>query len=485
MAVLWFAVWLVLFGGGGRPAAGQDALASVGEPQRVDLVAVGDLMVHETQLKTHWVASANAYLFDDDFRFITPYLQLADLAIGNLETVFAGPEKKYSGYPYFNTPDTFAEALARAGFDVLTVANNHALDMGVPGAIRTVEIIRKNGMAVIGGRARPEEDPLLIKEVRGVKVGLLGLSYETGPRGTARTLNGTVMPAAALELLETFRPYKLAEDLPLIEAKVRRLREKGAELIVVVLHWGEEYGKAPTAGQRLMAQHLASAGVDLVFGHHPHVVQKVELLPRPDDGRMLVAWSLGNFISNQRYEFLKRRDTEDGLLMRVVMERDGPGRPWRFAQIGAVPLWVHRHLRAGTWHYHILPLVEALANEAAFGLDTPDSRWRARNSWEQTMAVLGPGSATVPIHPPLPLASFSLLTAVVPPSAAPAAPATPAVPAVPPASSSVSSASPSPSSPSSCSPSPAAPTARPRRSTAPLPAASSAPSSALASPRRP
>ncbi len=389
--------------------ASQASQPSAPAPQRVEIVAVGDCMVHETQLKTHWVASANAYLFDDDFRFITPYLQPADLAIGNLETVFGGTAKKYSGYPYFNTPDTFAEALARAGFDVLTVANNHALDMGVEGARRTVEVVRKNGMEVIGGRARPDEDPLVIKEVRGVKVGLMGYSYETGPRGAARTLNGSTMPPAALELLETFRPYQLAEDLPLMTAKVRRLREKGAELIVVILHWGQEYGKTPTVGQRLMAQHLASAGVDLVFGHHPHVVQKVELLPRPDGGRMLVAWSLGNFISNQRYEFLKRRDTEDGLLMRVVMERDGPGRPWRFAQIGAVPLWVHRHLRAGTWRYHILPLVDALANEAAFGLDTADSRWRAKNSWEQTMAVLGPGSASVPIHPPLPVGAFDLL----------------------------------------------------------------------------
>ncbi|NLI79431.1 MAG: CapA family protein [Candidatus Riflebacteria bacterium] len=379
-------------------------------PQRVDLVAVGDIMVHETQLKTHYVASGDTYLFDDDFRFIRPWLQSADLAIGNLETVFGGTAKKYSGYPFFNTPDTLAEALARAGFDVLTVANNHALDMGVEGAKRTVEVVRRNGMDVIGGRARPEDDPLVVREVRGVRVGLLGLTYETGSRGSARTLNGTAMPPAALSLLETFRPFRLAEDLPGIEGKVKRLRDKGAELVVAVLHWGEEYGKQPTAGQRLMVSHLASAGVDLVFGHHAHVVQKVEVLPRPDGGRMLVAWSLGNFLSNQRYEFLQRRDTEDGLLMQVTVERATRGTPWRFTRIGAVPLWVHRHQRAGTWRYHILPLANALADEVAFGLDTADGRWRARNSWEQTLKVLGPGSASVPIAPPLPEGVFDLLT---------------------------------------------------------------------------
>ncbi len=393
-----------------RQTAASPAVVSRGvAPQRVDLAAVGDIMVHETQLKAHYIASGDTYLFDDDFRFIRPYLQGADLAIGNLETVFGGTAKKYSGYPFFNTPDTLAEALARAGFDVLTVANNHALDMGVDGAKRTVEVIRKNGMDVIGGRARPEDDPLVVREVRGVRVGLLGLTYETGSRGASRTLNGTAMPPAALSLLETFRPFRLVEDLPGIEGKVKRLRDKGAELVVAVLHWGEEYGKQPTAGQRLMASHLASAGVDLVFGHHAHVVQKVELLSRPDGGRMLVAWSLGNFLSNQRYEFLQRRDTEDGLLMQVTVERAAPAAPWRFTRIGAVPLWVHRHQREGTWRYHILPLANALASEAAFGLDTPDGKWRAKNSWEQTMKVLGPGSAAVPIAPPLPETAFDLL----------------------------------------------------------------------------
>ncbi len=374
---------------------------------RLEIVAVGDIMVHESQLKAHWDGKAEAYLFDDDFRFVHPHLRPADLTIGNFETTLAGPSRKYSGYPFFNTPDTLVPALASAGFDVLLTANNHSLDTGISGLIRTAQVVPAGGIRIVGTREKQGLEGILVQDFNGVRVGITGYSYETAMHGKSRTLNGSTLPASAGPLLDSFRPYDLEADLPGMEERVRLMRAKGAELVVFFFHWGDEYGKSPLPYQRELARRLASAGADIIFGSHPHVLQTVEMLA-PEPGRQtLVAYSLGNFLSNQRYEFLQRRDTEDGLILKVTVERDGPGKPWRFVRVGAVPTWVFRFRnRFGKWFYRILPLPEALSDPAYFGADDPKDLWRVKNSWEQSSKVLAKCSGTVSIEKPLPLELF-------------------------------------------------------------------------------
>jgi poly-gamma-glutamate synthesis protein (capsule biosynthesis protein) len=373
------------------------------------ICAVGDIMVHETQLKNHYSTQRGEYYFHPDFRFIWPHIKSADLALGNLETTFFGPGKKYSGYPRFNTPDTLAEALASAGFDILATTNNHALDTGIAGLKRTREVCLRHGLKVVGTRLEPGKDLGEIVTVNGHSVGLAAFSYETSPHQGARTLNASVMPPGAVDLIDTFRPGLLAQDLPRLEARARYLREQGAKLVIFFLHWGEEYGKKPLAHQRLIAQHLASAGVDIIFGSHPHVVQTAEFIPVGSQGRRtLVVYSLGNFISNQRYEFLNRRDTEDGLMVKTTLRWNPDNNYYEFVQANSVPLWVHRHKKNNRWLYDILPLRDALANPVEFELESKESRWRAENSWKQTMGVLETCSSTLPLDPALPLCAYAL-----------------------------------------------------------------------------
>lgn len=355
-------------------------------PQKIRITAVGDIMMHQRQLDTHYDKALDTYVFDDDYIHIQSELDRADLLIGNLETTLAGPGKKYSGYPLFNTPDSLAEALKKVGFDVLATANNHCLDTGVDGLKRTVKVLKDLGFGVIGTRQSPDEKNTLLTDVKGIKVGMLGYTYETGRREKSRTLNGGTMPAAALPLIDSFSPAHIDDAVTEMKGRINSLRIQGAELIVMYLHWGVEYGPKPTEGQQKMATELASAGVDIIFGSHPHVVQTAAFIPRPDGGRTFVAWSLGNFISNQRFEFLERHNTEDGLVVSVNVERNSEGKV-SIAKVDYQPIWVHRHARGSQWHYHILPLPQALIATEPYNFDRSNHA-RARNSLIRTQEVL-------------------------------------------------------------------------------------------------
>ncbi|HNV71434.1 MAG TPA: CapA family protein, partial [Candidatus Ozemobacteraceae bacterium] len=145
----------------------------------------------------------------------------------------------------------------------------------------------------------------------------------------------------------------------------------------------------PTPQQIKMATHLASEGVDIIFGSHSHVVQPVSWVESPDGARRtLVVWSLGNFISNQRFEFLQRHNTEDGLMVSVRVERVASSSSVQITGIDYQPLWVHRHQKNGRWHYHVLPLLSALRNLDGYGLEQNTNLTRARNSLKRTMKTL-------------------------------------------------------------------------------------------------
>lgn len=376
-------------------SAANASAPSSDEPIRI--TAVGDIMMHQTQLDTHFNKALDAYVFDDDYLHIKEELQRADLLIGNLETTLGGPGKKYSGYPLFNTPDTLAEALKKVGFDILSNANNHCLDTGVAGLKRTAKVLTDMGFGLIGTRQNPEDKSSVLTEVKGIKIGVLGYTYETGRRGQSRTLNGGTIPASALPLLDSFSPAHLDEAVAEMRLRIDELRRDGAELIIMYLHWGVEYAEKPTAGQIKMARQLASAGVDIIFGSHPHVVHSATFIPRADGGRTFVAWSLGNFISNQRYEFLKRHNTEDGLVVSVIVKKEQSGK----IAIEAVeyqPVWVHRHARGSQWHYHIAPLPQALLASAPYNFDRSNYA-RARNSFIRFNKVLedAPGWQVAPV----------------------------------------------------------------------------------------
>lgn len=313
------------------------------------LMAAGDIMAHLTQVEQ--ASTGGSYDFSPSFSFITPYLQSADLTVGNLETVLAGQERGFSGYPNFNSPDELAANLKQAGFDLLATANNHSLDMGIDGLFRTVNSLTGAGLKCFGTCRSPEERLPLTVEVNGIKISFL--SY-TG------TTNGIPVPAGYEYAINYIPDFNTID--PIID-DISAARENGADLVVLYMHWGHEYWLTPNDLQRDLARRLAAAGADLIIGGHPHVMQPMEWITvEQEDGpprQTLVAYSLGNFISNQFHwePWIPTPKVQYGLVAEVEISKDmQTGLTW-ISQADYEITWVHRN-----WRHRILPLSEVLSS---------------------------------------------------------------------------------------------------------------------------
>ncbi len=276
------------------------SLASAGE---IDIVFAGDAMMHTGQLEAA-KRGDKGYDYSACFSAIAPYVSDADYAVVNLETPVAGGA--YSGYPQFNAPASYVDALAAAGFDLFLTANNHTLDRRERGLKQTVALLDSLGLAHLGTYAdaaqRDSRIPF-IADINGFKVGFVNYTYGT---------NGfTVSGDAVVDYI----------DAETICADIAKTRNAGAEIIVAAMHWGEEYTLTPVRYEKQWARFLENEGVDIIMGGHPHVVQPMELRDNAKTGKpMFLAYSHGNFISN-----MMTRDTRGGLVTRVTIARDSVG----------------------------------------------------------------------------------------------------------------------------------------------------------------
>ena len=267
------------------------------------IVFAGDAMQHQRQLDAARTP-AGEYDYSQCFAGIAPWIQEADYAVVNLETTLNG--RNYTGYPCFCTPDSYAEALRDAGFDMFLTANNHTLDRRDAGLNRTVAMLDSLGVDHIGTyRNRSERDAAIpcIREIGGIKVGFLNYTFST---------NGIkVQREAVVDYI----------DKEVIRADVEATRRAGAELVIVIPHWGTEYRLLPDAWQKSMADYIMSLDVDIVMGGHPHVVQPMEVRVDEETGRRrLLVYSLGNFLSGMR-----TTDTRGGAVVKVTLSRDDNG----------------------------------------------------------------------------------------------------------------------------------------------------------------
>jgi len=266
------------------PKPVEDAVVETEEkPVRYELtlIAAGDNLFHITLINR--ALENGQYNFEPVYSEIKNLVKNADLSFINQETVMAGESFGYSGYPQFNTPQSLAQTLADTGFDIFNVANNHAMDMGRNGLIASLDLLDKiEGITVIGARKTGESSRIITKN--GISLGFLSYTYG---------LNGFALPANEPNLVSLINREKIAQE-------IQTLRPL-CDFLIVSMHWGEEYLLIePDSYQKNLAVFLAQQNVDLIIGHHPHVLQRVETLERPDGGKTLCFYSLGNFVSNQR-----------------------------------------------------------------------------------------------------------------------------------------------------------------------------------------
>jgi poly-gamma-glutamate synthesis protein (capsule biosynthesis protein) len=256
---------------------------------------------------------------------ISQFAKGADIAYINQETVLGGKDFGFTGYPRFNSPQAVGLAVAEAGFNVVNHANNHILDKGEKALIATMDFWDTiPGITLIGAHRSEEKRklPALVKK-NNITVGFLSYTFST---------NGIPVPAGKSYLVPMINTTIMANEIDALRPL--------CDFLVVSMHWGEEYQHDYNKRQKELAVFLAEHNVDLVIGHHPHVIQKVEYVPKPAGGEMLCFYSLGNFLSAQKdfatllgamaYVKIKKTYTESGETWDLTI-----------TEYGALPLVTH------------------------------------------------------------------------------------------------------------------------------------------------
>ena len=287
--------------------------------------AVGDLMMHQKQLEIA-LQDDGTYDFHQQYALIADSLADADYTIANLETTVGQyKDKAYSGYPRFNAPETLLETVRDAGVDFLTLANNHMLDRYGEGMVKTVELVEQYGFAHGGAnRSQAEKNTPVVVTVNGIKLGFLCYTQMTNDMEEKCTS----------KVVKFGINYLKKAD---IVKDVQKLRAAGAEVVIALPHWGSEYERHPGNTAKSTAKKLVAAGVDIVLGSHPHVVQPIQYIKAQGaDGQTrvgLVAYSLGNFISNMTQKY-----TDSGIILDFTL-REKAGGGFEVTDIGVVPLY--------------------------------------------------------------------------------------------------------------------------------------------------
>lgn len=380
---------------GPEPAPAPDP-APLPEPEPVvqtfTVTVVGDLLMHSPLFRTAW--TGETYDFRPLFAPVADELSRADLTIANLETSLGGPERGFSGYPTFNTPDELLDALVDIGVDSLITANNHSLDSGVDGLKRGLRVIAERGLTAVGTQAEADDPRFALFELPAagpdasdalpLRVALLAYTYGT---------NGIPVPEPHLVNLI---------DLDQMSLDLAAARATNPDLLLVAMHWGDEYARQPNAWQRELADFLHNEGVDAILGTHPHVAQPIELLDADSPRPVPVIYSTGNFVSNQDWQY-----SDSGLIVHLTWTRTiSPGGHTSLTldEVTYVPVWVHGYVRDGKPGYEVLPVfgseivvpVDGSGGSASLPADlSAASAARMSAVWGEMVELIGPAPVFV------------------------------------------------------------------------------------------
>ena len=277
----------------------------------VKLVAFGDNIIHREIYE--YANKAQKGNFDFLYEPFADEIENADISVIQAETVLVDKESAVSGYPLFGSPLAVGEAITKAGFDVAVCGNNHALDKGIYGIDVTTSFYKDNGITCIGIQNSSETayEPHKLISRNGIKFALFSYTYGT---------NG-------IDISDKY-PNAVHYLNSSIISDIESARDE-ADIVIVFVHWGEEYNTEITSDQQHYAELFADAGADVVIGTHPHVVRKMETITRPDGNPMTIFYSLGNFRAYQG----KTSDTKTGAEASLTFEHTYDGVRVKDAQL--------------------------------------------------------------------------------------------------------------------------------------------------------
>ncbi|XMB86599.1 CapA family protein [Mycoplasmatota bacterium WC44] len=246
---------------------------------KISLVAVGDNLIHEPIYVS--AKTDDTYDFKSMFHNVKPYIEQFDLAFINQETILGGSDIGLSTYPRFNSPYELGDALIDTGFDLVSIANNHTLDRGEIGVLNALNYLENQNLIYSGAKISTKESNVKTFTKNNINFAFVAYTYGT---------NGIPFPEGKEYLANVFSEEKARNDLNEIKNEV--------DVVIVSMHWGEQYQDLPNNIQIEQAEFLSSQGVDIILGHHPHVIQPVDVI-ESGDNKTFVVYSLGNFLSDQ------------------------------------------------------------------------------------------------------------------------------------------------------------------------------------------
>ncbi|MBP2242280.1 poly-gamma-glutamate synthesis protein (capsule biosynthesis protein) [Cytobacillus eiseniae] len=314
----------------------------------ITLGAIGDILIHD------WVyndaKTETGYDFTPMFQDVKTLLQQPDILLANQETILGGTKIGISSYPMFNSPQEVGDALIDAGVDIVSTANNHSLDKGERGIIASLDYMDKINLPNVGTyRDDSSKQELQILTNKRIKVAYLSYTYGT---------NGIPVPSGKDYLVNLIDKEAMKEE-------IHRANNK-ADVIVMSIHWGNEYQRYPTVDQKELAQFLVDEGVDIIFGHHPHVLQPMEWLTTADGTDALVVYSLGNFLSGQNNKY---KDIGGMATINVTKTIDQSGTSIKLTNPNFFPTYVYKVNKIR--NYRIIPL----ENAGNFGMENAKGKY--------------------------------------------------------------------------------------------------------------
>lgn len=320
------------------------------------IAAVGDIMCYDDQIKAA-LQEDGSYDFSASFAAIKPYIENANLAVGNLELNFLGESAGYSGYPNFNAPEALADDLKEIGFDLLQTANTYSIQNGINGLNSTIKYLTASGIDHIGTyhnkEAKTEDQGVILKNINGIRFAFL--AYTKG-------LNNMALPQdasyAANVLFEDYATNYSVINKKSLLASVQAAKDMKADVIVAMLHWGNEYKIEPFSSQNEIANLLFQNGVDVILGSHSHEVGPMEMRTVQVDGKskdVFIAYSLGNFFSS-----MDKGTSRTSAVLNLTFTMDAETGEVRISAADYLPIYIVDKGENATTRFEVLPVRTAM-----------------------------------------------------------------------------------------------------------------------------
>ena len=311
------------------------------ETVTASLAVTGDIMVHSYQYEEAYDQSTGKYDFMHNFTDMKKYFDSADYSIGNFETVLAGEDVGISDYPCFNTPDSFLDSLEYSGIDFVTTANNHCMDKGTDGLLRTIGKLDEYGFDHTGTYKDEESrNEVFVKDINGITFAFLSYTYGTNGIPVKNPWNVNIL------------------DEELIKSDIEKAKELNPDFIVVLPHMGVEYEIYPREEFKEWADFMFNCGADIILASHPHVLQPMEVREiTKDDGSIrngFIIYSLGNFISSQTTP-----PRNAGIIVNLDFEKKGIEKA-ELTKVSFIPVWTQFRNAQNINHFMVRSVYEML-----------------------------------------------------------------------------------------------------------------------------